>query len=399
MKINFIPQLSRQFSCFLSRFHLSSRSLSFYSFSFLILVFSMVSLAPCFFSSLHAIKPKSKNFRSEEEANRYLVKHYNRGCKYFNADDWRWASSQFERVIFYFPNSDTAVEASYYLAVCYYKMREYDFANEEFSNYLKGSEHPTYFVDAVMFKFCIAERFKRGRKKHPLKFRYLPRVVSGEEYALIIYDEIIAALPNHELAVRALYSKGELLKEMRQYRESVEAFQTIIRRFPKDEVVPACYINIADAYIKQAEIEFQNPDILALAELNVRKFKADFPRDERNAIVEGSIGSIKEMYAKGLCDLGLFYERMHHPEAAAIYFQSAIEEFPDTRVSQFCRFRLKTLGYFKPVEASSCEQLSPSCEEPLIEASSPSLELLDEEHSPISLRGVFERNSPHSSLG
>lgn len=303
--------------------------------------------------TLHALKPRSKYFKSEEAANHYLTKHYNLGCKYYNREDWRKAASEFERVIFYFPCSDAAAEASYYLAVCYFEMKEYDFANEEFSNYLKASQHPAFFEDAVFYKFCIAEHFKRGKKKRPFKMRYLPKWISGQESALVIYDEVVAALPNHELAIQALYSKADLLKNMGEYRNSVEAYQMIIRRFSKNEIVPACYLNIADAYVKQSRLEFQNPDILALAELNVRKFRDDFPRDERVVIAEESVCRIKEMYAKGLCDLGLFYERMNQPDAAAIYFQSSIEEFPDTRVAKFCRSRLICLGYSEE-ESSPC---------------------------------------------
>jgi outer membrane protein assembly factor BamD (BamD/ComL family) len=309
--------------------------------------------------SLHALKPRSKYFKSEEDANHYLTKHYNLGCEYYNCQDWRAASSEFEKIIFYFPCSDAAAEASYYLAVCYFEMKEYDFANEEFSNYLKASQHPAFFEEAVRYKFCIAEHFKGGKKRRPFKMRYLPKWVSGQESALVIYDEVVAALPNHELAIQALYSKADLLKKMREYRDAVETYQTIIRRFPKDEIVPACYLNIADAYVQQSRIEFQNPDILALAELNVRKFRDDFPRDERVAIAEESVCHIKEMYAKGLCDLGLFYERMQKPDAAAIYFQSSIEEFPDTRVAKFCRLRLISLGYIEEEPAPCLDEAVP----------------------------------------
>lgn len=323
-----------------------------------------------FFSpSLHALKPRAKYFKCQEDADCYLTAHYNLGCKYYNAKKWSKASSEFEKVIFYFPSSDAAAEASYYLAISYFEMKEYDFANEEFSNYLKASQHPAFFEDAVAFKFCIAEHFKMGKKRRPFKMRYLPKWISGQDSALEIYDEVVAALPNHELALQALYSKGELLKQMREYRDSIEAYQTIIRRFPKNEIVPICYLNIADAYIQQARLEFQNPDILALAELNVRKFQNDFPRDERVAIAEESVYRIKEMYAKGLYDLGLFYERTHQPDAAAIYFQSSIEEFPDTCIAQLCRSRLICLGYLQEEPcleegtALAPEQLNPSCEE------------------------------------
>lgn len=293
--------------------------------------------------SLHALK--SKPFASQEEADAYLTEHYNAGSDYYNRESWRRASEEFEKVIYFFPCSDEAAEASYYLAVCYFEMKEYDFANEEFSNYLKASQHPAFFEDAVYFKFCIAEHFKAGKKRRPFKMRYLPKWISAHDSALAIYDEVVAALPNNDLTIEALLSKAELLQKMEEYRDSVETYQLIIRRFPRSEVVPACYLSIAETYYLQSRREFQNPDILALAELNVRKFKDNFPRDERVEAAEQTVQDIKELYAKGLCDLGLFYIRMKQLDAAAIYFQSAIEEFPDTEVAKFCRLQLEGLDY------------------------------------------------------
>lgn len=298
------------------------------------------------------VASKAKPFRSEEEADAYLSEHYNQGCAYYNQRSWYRASNEFEKVIYFFPCTDEAARSSYYLAVCYFEMGEYDFANEEFSNYLKASQHPEFFEDAVYSKFCIAEYFKTGKKKRPFKMRYLPKWVSGQDSALAIYDEVVAAMPNNDLTIRALKSKAELLCSMQEFRDCIETYQLIIRRFPKNEIIPDCYLNIAEAYYQQSRYEYQNPDILALAELNLRKFKDEFPRDERVQQAEQTVFQIKELYAKGLCDLGLFYERMGKPEASAIYFQSAIEEFPDTKVSAFCRARLKSLGYPKEGAAS-----------------------------------------------
>lgn len=351
-----------------------------------IIAFCILCAACLGFSTLSA--SISKSFKSEEEADCYLTTHYNLGCKHYNRQEWRSASSHFEKVIYFFPCSEAAAEACYYLAICYFEMKEYDFANEEFSNYLKASYHPVFFEDAVYYKFCIAEHFKAGKKKRPFKMRYLPKWVSAQDLALTIYDEVVAALPNHELTILALYSKADLLKKMGEYRDSIETYQTIIRRFPKDEIVPVCYLTIADTYYQQSRYEFQNPDILALAELNLRKFKDDFPRDERVAIAEESVCGIKEMYAKGLCDLGLFYERMGQLDAAAIYYQSSIEEFPDTHVAQFCRSRLLCLGYTNEEDAVPCEDETAPILSEQVEACDDQEQLMGGDEIPLAEEGI-----------
>lgn len=304
-----------------------------YIFSFLFLSFFQLEAA------------KKPTFANQEQADSYLTLHYNLGAQFYNNQEWKKAANEFEKVIYFFPSSEAAAEASYFLAVCYFEMKEYDFANEEFSSYIKASEHPAFFEDAVYFKFCAAEHLKIGKKRRPFKYRYFPKLICGQDMALTIYDEVVAALPNHELTVQALMSKGDLLRKMREYRLAVETYQLVIKRFPRDNAIPACYVNIANTYIDQSKVEFQNPDILALAELNAQKFAEDFPRDENVDIVNQSVFRIKEYYAKGLADIGRFYERIDEPEAAVIYYQSAVEEFPDTYVAEFCRSRLLVLRF------------------------------------------------------
>ena len=306
------------------------------------------------FPSLHALRPKSfASFSSQEEADDYLVIHYNLGAQFYNDKQWKSAANEFERVIYFCPYSNTAAEAAFFLGICYYHMKEYDFANREFTSYLKASDHPIYFEETIEYKLLIAEHFRSGRKRRPFEMRYLPKWICAKDLALTIYDEIVAALPNHEFTIQALYAKANLLREMKEYRESIETYQALIRRFPKNEIASIAYFEIAETYVQQSRRECQNPDLLALAELNLRKFTLDFPRDEKIPLVEGKFQRMKEIFARGLSSLGLFYERRGYPNAAVIYFQSCIEEFPDTQVAEFCRSRLICLGV--PCEAE-CEE-------------------------------------------
>jgi outer membrane protein assembly factor BamD (BamD/ComL family) len=297
-------------------------------------------------SSLEARQTlKRSAFSNEMEAECYLTTHYNLACEAYGEQEWKRAAVEFEKVIFYFPNSTEAAKAYYYLGICQFYKKEFDSANAAFNGYLKSSEQPEFFEDVIKYKFCIAEHLRQGYRKRLFDNRYCPKIESGTDLALTIYDEVIAALPYCDLSAQALFAKAELLKKTREYREAVETYQTLIRRFPKHEVIPACYLGIQDAYCQQSRHEFQSPELIALAELNARRFRDEFPRDERVAIADHLVSCVKEAYAQEFCKTGLYFERKQKPAAAAIYFQSAIEEFPKTQVAQFCRGRLRTLGY------------------------------------------------------
>jgi outer membrane protein assembly factor BamD (BamD/ComL family) len=285
------------------------------------------------------------NFECEEQASHYLSHHFNKACCSYNEGLWHKAVREFKTVVDVFPGTSEASEAYYFLGVSYYQLQEYEFANAAFDQYLRCADNPELFEEAIYYKFWIAEAFKCGAKRRLLGSCWSPKWFSGHCLAITIYDEIIIAVPNHELAAFSLFSKGCLLQKMCSYRESVDAFQMLIRRFPRHELTPMAYLKIGEVYLQQSQTEFQNPDILAMAELNARRFKEEFPRDTTVLVLDSYVERIRERSARGLCDVGRFYERMGYPDGACIYYRTAIKQFPCTRIADYCRHRVEYLGY------------------------------------------------------
>lgn len=279
-----------------------------------------------------------------EEIARYSAQeHFALGCTAIDAEDWCEAAKQFHIVITNFPTTSYGQESHYYMGICHYNLNEYDFANESFTQYLKLQSNPRFFQETVEYKFAIAERFKEGAKRRFFGTKKLPKWACGKSNAIQIFDEVVAAVPCHDIAARALVSKGCLLWEWRDYRAAIESFQMVIRRFPKHELAPECFLYISRVFLAQSVVEFQNPDILAFAEINLRKFKQEFPREDRISEAECNVQSIKEVYARGLYDTGRFYERTCKKAAAIIYYKNAIHQFPDTCIAVLCRDRLACL--------------------------------------------------------
>jgi tetratricopeptide (TPR) repeat protein len=215
--------------------------------------------------------------------------------------------------------------------------------NDQFSCYLTNTCSPEYLEETMEYKFAIAEQFRCGAKRRIFGYKRLPKWASGKRDALTIYDEITCALPCHDLAAQSFYSKGLLLSETKDFRCSVEAFQTLIRRFPMHELAPEAYLASLSVYLGQACCEYQNPDVLALAEIILRRFADDFPNEERLCEGEALFAEMKEVFAYGLYETGSFYERTCHPQASVLYYSSAIQQFPDTCVADKARQRLASL--------------------------------------------------------
>ncbi len=266
--------------------------------------------------------------------------HYDLAAEAFKKQDWMTASKNFRIVKLNFYNDPLAYEAIFFLAVSYFNMNELDAANSEFSDYLKNYLTPKHFQEAIEYKFVIAERFKNGERKRMFGVQSLPKWSSGKYAAVEIYDEVIAAIPAHEYAVQALYAKGLLLNEMKEFRESVDTLQLLIKRFPKHQLAPESFLAITKTYVDQCRYEYQNPDLITFAEINLKRFTQEFPRDPRIEDVKNDVHQIKEEYAKGLYQTGLFYERKEKFHASVLYYKNALELFPETSVAVDCETRI-----------------------------------------------------------
>ncbi len=292
---------------------------------------------------------------ANEVATMPVEEHFKLGAKAFENDRWADAACQFRIIAASFPATAYGQEAYFYLGVCYFNLTEYDFANESLTDYLKCQSNPRFFQEVMEYKFAIAEKFAGGAKRRFFGTKQLPKWACGKDMAVEIYDEVVAAVPCHDIAAQSLISKGCLLWSMRDYQGAIESFQLVIRRFPKHELSPECYVLIGKVYLEQCWYEFQNPDLIAFAEINLNRFERDFPREDRVCEVQQVVREIKEIYAQGLYGTGRFYERTRHPRAAIIYYHNAIHQFPDTSVAELCRERLLCLDstYSAPYEDSA----------------------------------------------
>ena len=275
-----------------------------------------------------------------------LEDHYNFGITALQAKNWDEAIHQFRIVTFNFPDTALGKEGFYFLGVAYYQSGDIDYANKTFSQYLKRESHPKYFEETFQYKLACADAFKQGARKHIFGSRKLPQIISGEDTCLEIYDEVAASLPNHDLAAKALMAKADLLSSREEYRSSIDTYQMIIRKFAHTEFAAKSYFEIAQVLLKQSKNELQNPDLIAIAQINIKKFTQDFPRDQKITDTEKCLTEMKELFAEALYETGCFYERKNEPKASILYYQNVLAQFPETRAADLSQQRMKALDKY-----------------------------------------------------
>ncbi len=272
-----------------------------------------------------------------------VQEHYSLLKEAVDDKSWLEVIKQGRILIKNFPTAVFALDSYFYLGVAYFNMQELDFANQNFGLYLKKQTSPKFFEEAIQYKFAIAKQFEKGEKRRLLGKEDLPKWMPARQEAIAIYDEVIMALPQHDLAVESLFGKARVLLQEEEFKSSIETLQTLLRRFPKHPLACDSYIAIVDIYREQAEKEYPDPDYLDLAEITVRKFKMDFPGEPKVVEAERILVDMAEIYAKALYKTAEFYERTHKPAAAIIYYNKILAKYPLTQTAQRSQKRFDIL--------------------------------------------------------
>lgn len=285
-------------------------------------------------------------YNTKDLATGTVEDHYQRGINALKAQHWQNAFQQFHIILISYPDASLAEEAQYYLGVCLYELNDLDISNTEFSTYLKKTNSTTHLEDVYRYKLSIAQKLSNGAYCHLFGYQSLPKIQTGRDVALEIYDEVASGLPNHDLAAKALICKGQLQKYEEQFSDAIETYQSAIRRFPGSSFALDAYQGISTCYIEEINRQPQNVDAITLAEINLKEFTKDFPQAQQLASVEDEVRQIKELYVKALHETAQLYERMSQPKAAVLYYHLALSKFPTSSIAPLCRERIKELAKY-----------------------------------------------------
>lgn len=257
--------------------------------------------------------------------------------------DW-WAVIDYATIISYnFPASPYAQEAPFLIGEAYFKLGQLELANESFTTYLTHASSPKHFEEAIYYKFTIAEQFAAGTKKRLFSSTKFPAWLSAREDAVSIYDDVIAAMPHADIAAQALLGKARTQGYLEEFKPSVETLDLLIRRFPKSELAAEAYLEKNRMFLSQCKAQNLDPDLLDLAELNLRKFRLAFPRESRVGEAEKVFAEMQEVFAQHMLNTGRFFEKTKKFPASILYYTKVIAKYPSTEAAETAREKLENL--------------------------------------------------------
>jgi outer membrane assembly lipoprotein YfiO len=252
-----------------------------------------------------------------------------------------WGVIDYAEVLSYnFPTSTLASEASFLSALAYLKMEQYEQSNLALTAYLDKPIEHKHLDEAVEMKFKIASAFANGAKARMFGSHKAPALLSSDENAIAIFDEIIHIIPFHEIAAKSLLGKAKIQAKVGDFKVAIETLTQLIRKFPKSDYAAEAYLRINEAYLLQAKDHQLDQDLLDLASLNLRKFMQAFPSETRLDQAKALWNEMEELFAQNLLDVGKFFEKTKKASASKLYYKQVISKYPGTKASNEAKSKL-----------------------------------------------------------
>jgi len=256
----------------------------------------------------------------------------------FEEDKLKKAEREFKKLLKQYPKSEQAAEAQYYLGAIEEKRDRLYEAYLAYQKVIDMYPFSSRIGEIIEKEFRIAERFMQGEKRKAFGV-----VLPVENPAIEIFRKVIGNSTYGPLAAEAQYKLGLILKSLSQFFEAEEEFNKVIKNYPQSEWVPAAKFQIASCRASLSSDSDYDQEATHEAKERFEEFVLSHPDATISKEAERNIRELKEKEAKGYYDTAVFYEKQKAYEAAKIYYDTVIEDYPRSNWAAKASSRLEAL--------------------------------------------------------
>jgi outer membrane protein assembly factor BamD (BamD/ComL family) len=217
----------------------------------------------------------------------------------------------------------------------YYKAHKH---LQEFLNEFSGTE---YAERAVELEFNIAEVFLSGKRRKFLGVR----ILKADDIGISILDELAATYPESNIAELAMKTKADhYYSRALDFASAEMEYAALIKEFPRSRYTRQAQRRSADSALATFPgIEFDDAPLIE-AEERYRDYVAMYPGAAEQEGVGLILQEIRSKRAAKEFEVGRYYERTGKDRAAAFYYRSTMNHWPDTIAATRARERLSKMG-------------------------------------------------------
>ncbi|MBT9145042.1 MAG: Outer membrane protein assembly factor BamD [candidate division WS2 bacterium] len=178
-----------------------------------------------------------------------------------------------------------------------------------------------------------------------LKDEDRPRLFAESNYsrARKLFQFLSERLPFGEKAARVQYKIGLSYFYDDDFSEAALHYKGVIENYPQSPYAEKALFGIAMAYLNQSTAPPRDQTMTGRAREEFKNFQQLFPDSPLQKDAEEKLFSLNEQLAEHLYRIGTFYKKQGELAAAKIYYESILNDYPETSWAAPGRDRLNEL--------------------------------------------------------
>jgi len=245
---------------------------------------------------------------------------------FYDIKKYEEAKREFKKLLKRYPKSFEAAESQYYLGLIEDAQGSLYEAYQAYQKVIDTYPFSERIPRVIEREYKIGEEFMAGHKRKALGV-----ALPVENPSIEIFNKVIENSTYGPWAAAAQYKLGLVLKGLLRYYEAEEAFNKVVSNYPDSEWAAPAKFQIASC---RAAVS-RSPDYdQGSAKEAKEKFEA-FVKEHPDAVLSGeaqkNIEQLKEKEAASNYNIARFYEKQKAFEAAKIYYNDIINNYPNSQ--------------------------------------------------------------------
>lgn len=261
---------------------------------------------------------------------------------FFQDKDFDRAIKEFKKLLKAYKDSREAAEAQYYMGRCHVETGDYYRAFKEYRKTIQVYPSTSRFDEILEREYQIANYFLSGKKRMVFG---VAAILPARDKAVEIFQAIADDGPFSEYGQLAQYKLGLAHMQLGDYEAAVAAFEQVIARYPESPLVDDARFQVAQASLKgtfRAGYD-QSPTDLAIRELST--FVKEYPDSDLTPEANDKLAELKERRAQHEYLVGLFYEGRRRYGSALIYYETILNDFPQSAAAPLAASRIQIIQH------------------------------------------------------
>jgi len=175
------------------------------------------------------------------------------------------------------------------------------------------------------------------------KSKIITTVTGGDYDVVDVFRTVIKNAPYGKYAAVAQYKIGLYLAEKKMYQEARDEFDKVVNDYPESEWVKAAKYQIAVVDAARSSGAAYDQKVTKAATDAFKEFVKEYPDAELSAKAKEEISSLNDKEAENNFLVAKFYAKNKKYEAAKIYYNAIITDFPNSHWAPLALEQLKIL--------------------------------------------------------